>query len=142
MAAPGTGALTALLDSLRPAGLIGQGRVLSNWFNQRQPRERLLLCAAMVAVAYLLADALWLGPAFGSFRKARQAQATAETTLTTLRQQASTLHLQNAQLAQRQQADLQNWRQRVRDGDSTLRAHEASLVGADRMVGLLEQLLA
>lgn len=138
----GTATLAALLDSLRPASLPGRWRQLANRFNQRQPRERLLLCAAVVAVAYLLADALWLGPAFTRFSQARRARATAQDTLAALQLQTSTLRQQNAQQAQRQQAELLDWRQRVRTGDTTLRSHEAALVGADRMVGLLEQLLA
>jgi MSHA biogenesis protein MshJ len=147
-AGPGTAAISAWLDGLRPANLLGRlgllvhARQLAKRFDQRQPRERLLLCAAVVAVAYLLADTLWLGPAFGKFRQARQARILAENTLVSLQHQASSLQLQSVQRAQHQQAELLDWRQRVRLGDTTLRSHEAALVGADRMVGLLEQLLA
>ena len=51
------------------------------------------------------------------------------------------LQTQGAAQARQLQAELQQWRQRLRDGDAALRSHEDSLVGPERMLDLLEQLL-
>lgn len=140
----GAGAASALplRKRLQPAALAARARALTRQFDQRKPRERLLLCVALVAVTYMLADALWLGSAMTAFRTARQANAGAQLALATQQQQLEEARQQSALQAQRQQAELLDWRQRVRHGDTALRVHEESLVGADRMVGLLEQLLA
>ncbi len=140
----GSGAVSALplRERLQPAALAAQVRALTRKFDQRKPRERMLLCTALVAVAYMLADALWLGSAFTAFRAARQADAGAQLALSTQQQQLDEARQLGALQVQRQQAELLDWRQRVRQGDTALRVHEESLVGADRMVGLLEQLLA
>ena len=117
-------------------------RTLQRRFDRRAERERLLMIGAALALTLMLADRLWLSPALAAFELARTQQATARTAMLTL--QADTLTLKNLDntQARQQQADLATWRQRVRDGDSTLRRHEQTLVGSDRMVGLLEQLLA
>ena len=117
-------------------------RTLQRRFDQRVERERLLMIGAVLALTLVLADRLWLTPALAAFKQARTQQTTARTALLTLQADTQTLkNLDNTQ-ARQQQADLATWRQRVRDGDTTLRRHEQTLVGSDRMVGLLEQLLA
>ena len=117
-------------------------RTLQRRFDRRAERERLLMIGVALALTLMLADRLWLSPALATFKLARTQQATAHTALVTLR--ADTLSLKNLDTTQarQQQADLATWRQRVRDGDNLLRRHEQTLVGSDRMVGLLEQLLA
>ena len=117
-------------------------RTLRRRFDQRAERERLLMIGAALALTLMLADRMWLSPALAAFKLARTQQATAHTALLTL--QADTLTLKNLDntQARQQQVDLATWRQRVRDGDNLLRRHEQTLVGSDRMVGLLEQLLA
>ena len=141
-------------DTVRGIGLAGwvsrwrdaaagtRWRTLQRRFDQRAGRERLLMIGAALALTLMLADRLWLSPALAAFKLARTQQATARTAMLTL--QAATLALKNLDntQARQQQADLATWRQRVREGDSTLRRHEQTLVGSDRMVGLLEQLLA
>ena len=117
-------------------------RTLRRRFDQRAERERLLMIGAVLALTLVLADRLWLTPALAAFKQARTQQTTARTAMLTLQADTQTLkNLDNTQ-ARQQQADLATWRQRVRDGDTTLRRHEQTLVGSDRMVGLLEQLLA
>jgi len=117
-------------------------RTLQRRFDQLAKRERLLMIGAALALTLVLADRLWLSPALAAFKLAQVRQTTARAALATL--QADALALQNlgSTQARKQQADLAAWRQRVRDGDSALRRHEQSLVGPDRMVSLLEQLLA
>ena len=139
---PGAPSSMPLPERLQPTALMARARALVRQFNQRNQRERLLLCAALVAVTYMLADALWLASAFTAFRSARTADASMQTALSAQRQQMEDARQPGALPAQRRQAELLDWRQRVRQGDATLRTHEDALVGPDRMVGLLEQLLA
>jgi len=142
LSGPGAAAALPWRERLQPAALAARGRALARRFDQRNLRERLLMCTALIAVAYMLADALWMGSALAAFRTARQANASAQSALSTQQQQLEDARQQGVLQVQRQQAELLDWRQRVRLGDTALRVHEESLVGADRMVGLLEQLLA
>jgi MSHA biogenesis protein MshJ len=132
----------------RLASLLGRAAPLARWrtlqrrFDQRAQRERLLLIAAVAALALLLADSLWLGPAQKTFRAARSQQLLAQTALQGLQAGLEPLADQSSRQAQARQSELTGWRQRVRDGEAALRQHEDSLVGPDRMIGLLEHLLA
>lgn len=124
------------------AQLATRGRTLLRRFNQRNQRERLLLIAAGAALVLMLADSLWLAPALQAFTAARGAQAAAQQQQQRLLADVQQLQGQGAAQLRQQQADLQQWRQRLRDGDTALRGHADSLVGAERMRDLLEQLLA
>ncbi len=134
--------LAGWLDRWRNASANTRWRALLRRFDQLAQRERLLMIGAALALTLMLADRLWLSPALAAFKLAQTQQTTARTALASL--QADALALQNlgSTQARTQQADLAAWRQRVRDGDSALRRHEETLVGPDRMVSLLEQLLA
>jgi MSHA biogenesis protein MshJ len=146
--APASAGASASPTRARLQALLGRAAPLARWrtvqrqFDQRIPRERLLLIAAAVALVLMLADHLWLGPALKSFRAARSQQLLAQTALQGLEGEVARLANQGSQQAQAQQAELVGWRQRVRDGEAALRQHEDSLVGPDRMIGLLEHLLA
>ena len=124
------------------AQLATRGRTLLRRFNQRNQRERLLLIAAGAALVLMLADSLWLAPALQAFTAARGAQAEAQQQQQRLLADVQQLQGQGAAQLRQQQADLQQWRQRLRDGDTALRGHADSLVGPERMRDLLEQLLA
>ena len=129
----------------RQLGALGSAapwRALQRRFDQCAPRERLLLIGAAAAVVLMLADALWLGPALTQYRAAQRQQLEAGMALGALQAEVRTLAERKVGLARQQQAELSHWRQRVRDGDSALRRHEDSLVGPDRMLELLAQLLA
>jgi MSHA biogenesis protein MshJ len=128
--------------SARLSSLLARWRTLQRQFDQRIPRERLLLIAAAVALALMLADSLWLGPALKSYRAARSQQLLAQTALQGLQAEATRLADQGSRQAQAQQSELAGWRQRVREGETALRQHEDSLVGPDQMIGLLDHLLA
>lgn len=117
-------------------------RALQRRFDQRALRERLLMTGAAVALMLLLADALWLGPALKDFRSARSQQAAAQAALAALQADADRLADQGQQQNRARQAELAAWRDRVRDGEAALRQHQDALVGPDRMVELLEHLLA
>lgn len=131
-----------LLRRLGTLGTSAPWRALQRRFDLCAPRERLLLIGAAAAVVLMLSDALWLGPALSQFRAAQGQQMEARSALHTLQTEIRTLAERNAALARQQQGELNLWRQRVRDGDSALRRHEDSLVGPDRMLDLLGQLLA
>ena len=135
-------ATTRLSSLLGRAALIARWRTLQRRFDQRAQRERLLLIAAVAALALMLADSLWLGPAQKTFRAARSQQVLAQTALQGLRAELDRLADQGSRQAQARQSELTGWRQRVREGEAALRQHEDSLVGPDRMIGLLEHLLA
>ncbi len=131
-----------LAELMSGAALAQAVRALQRRFNQRKPRERGLLIATAIALALMLADTLWLSPALTGFQAARLQQANAVQALAGLQVNLQLLQQRQQTQAQVRQAELSHWRQRVRDGDSQLRSHESTLVGSDRMVELLEQLLA
>lgn len=140
-----TAGLAGLQQRLsRQLGALGTSapwRALQRRFDQCAPRERLLLIGAAAAVVLMLSDALWLGPALTQFRAAQHRQMEARTALSRLQTEIRTLAERDVALARQQQGELSHWRQRVRDGDSALRRHEDRLVGPDRMLDLLGQLL-
>ena len=138
----GAGQPTPLLSALGQSPLAARWRSLQRQFDQRTQRERLLLIAAATAAAVLLGDALWLGPALGQFRAATARHKMAQHDLASLQTDSRTQQDVGSQQARQQQAELVMWRQRVREGEAQLRSHEDTLVGPDRMVALLEQLLA
>lgn len=122
--------------------LSSQARSWLRRFNQRNQRERMVLIAACIALTWMAADSLWLGPALKDWQQARTAIAEARQKRDTLQAEIRQRQADNASLVRAQQAELAQWRQRLKDADASLRTHEASLVGADRMVDLLERLLA
>ena len=143
--APSAGLAGVTRRLWRQLGALGSAapwRALQRRFDQCAPRERLLLIGAAAAVVLMLADALWLGPALTQYRAAQRQQLEAGMALGALQAEVRTLAERKVGLARQQQAELSHWRQRVRDGDSALRRHEDSLVGPDRMLELLAQLLA
>lgn len=119
-----------------------QRRQLQRRFDERTPRERLMLIVAGLAAALALGDAVWISPALGALQSARLRAQTAQTA-----RQNSLADLQRLQTAagvrgQQMKTELGTWRQRVREGDAALRQHEDTLIGPDRMVELLDHVLA
>lgn len=124
------------------ARLASRARSWVRRFNRHNQRERLMLIAAAVALAWMAADRLWFGPALREFQDARTALADARHKRDDLQADIGQRQARSATLVRAQQAELAQWRQRLKDADAGLRAHEDSLVGADRMLDLLEKLLA
>ena len=150
-ATPPTQRLASAVTVLGPAGWVDRWRnatantrwrTLQRRFDQRLERERLLMIGAALALTLMLADRLWLSPALAAFKLAQAQQTTARTALAAIQADAQVLQNLGSTQARQRQAELTAWRQRVREGDSALRRHEQTLVGPDRMVSLLEQLLA
>jgi MSHA biogenesis protein MshJ len=132
-----------MIAAAAPASSItSRWRALVRRFEELRERERGLVIAALAGLSLMLADALWLGPALAGFKAAQGRQAQARSALDRVGQDLQAAQRQGSAQLRQQQADLKQWRQRVREGDVALRSHEDALVGADRMVELLEQLLA
>jgi len=117
---------------------------LSSWaalYNQRTLRERALLLAVTLAAVLALADLLWLSPAYRQWQAARQQLRSAEIARDTLHSDLKLMARRREADGHNQQKELSLWRAKVRDGELALREHEATLVGPDRMVALLDELL-
>jgi MSHA biogenesis protein MshJ len=118
-----------------------QLRKLTRRFDVRPQRERVAMLVAMAALAFWLADKLWVTPAFVQSRAASARLATAQAELTTLRAQSTQLQTLGLEQERQLKAELAQWRQRVDQEAAALRDYESTLVRADRMVELLEQML-
>ncbi|MBP6901002.1 MAG: type II secretion system protein M [Burkholderiaceae bacterium] len=111
-------------------------------FDARTPRERVLLIAVAAVLSLALADALWLSPASQAWSQARREHQAALAAQAQLQADLQRLAQLATQRQQQDRAELTAWRQRVRETDSALRSHEASLVGPDQMLDLLDHVLA
>ena len=101
------------------ARLASRARSWVRRFNRHNQRERLMLIAAAVALAWMAADRLWFGPALREFQEARTAVADARHKRDDL--QADIGQRRNAAVAAAQVADLKHvrprWRCRCRHRD-------------------------
>ena len=122
--------------------LAGASRALQRRFDHCAPRERLLMLGAAAAVALMMADWLWLTPALNQLQAARRDRHAAHGQIEALVAENRSTTERARSLQQQQQAELRQWRSRVQAGDTNLRLHEDSLVGADRMLDLLSKILA
>ncbi len=132
--------LAVMFDDLL-AQARSQARRLTRRFDARSRRERMVMLVAVAAVAFWLADKLWVTPAFERSRAAGVRLAQAGADLASLRAEAAKLQALGVEQERQLSADLAQWRQRVDGEAAALRAYEDSLVRADRMVELLEQML-
>ena len=130
----------ALLDDAW-AALRARGARLTRRFDARPRRERMVLLVACAALALWLADRLWLTPSFNRLRAANAQLAAASRDLDMLRAETAKLRQQGQDQARALQADVAQARQRVEAGAAGLRAYQGTLVSADHMVELLEQML-
>jgi MSHA biogenesis protein MshJ len=111
-------------------------------FDARARRERLLLIGAGIAVAWMLADSLWLTPAFKEWSAARTRNATAVAALQRLNDDIARRGTETRTAEQQLHSDVAQWRERVVQGDAALRSFGATLVNASDMVPMLDALLA
>lgn len=111
-------------------------------FDRRPKRERMLLAAAAVALAFMLVDSLLLGPALKAWQVAQRQQQAVLEAQTRQSADAARQRSETTLLQRQQQVELATWRQRVRDGEAALLAHQEALVGPNRMLALLDQMLA
>jgi MSHA biogenesis protein MshJ len=124
------------------------GRSPGPWWRQARQRfdalgrrERLLVITAAVAACVMGADALWLTPAFKAWSAVQKREAALPGVLAKTAAEAQ----RNAEAAFAQErqlrAELAQLRHRLQDGEAAMREMEANLVGPDRMLALLEQML-
>lgn len=125
----------------RPA-LLARWLAYSAAFNARARRERVLLCAAAAAAAFMLGDALWLTPAQRAHRQASEQLRQQQAALATLDGDAARIAAMHQAQVQQARRELAQWRERVRQADATLREQTSTLVGPERMLPLLQELLA
>ena len=115
---------------------------LQRAFDGRARRERLLLIGAGVAIAWMLADSLWLTPAFKEWTSARARHTTASAALRRLNDDVALRGFETRTAEQQLLGEVTQWRSRVSQTDTALREFGGSLVGAAEMVPVLDRLLA
>ena len=115
---------------------------LQRAFDGRARRERLLLIGAGVAIAWMLADSLWLTPAFKEWTSARARHTTASAALRRLNEEVAQRGNETRNAEQQLLGEVTQWRSRVIQTDAALREFGGSLVGAAEMVPVLDRLLA
>lgn len=118
-----------------------RGLDLARRFDARPQRERMALVLAALAVVLLLADTLWLTPAFQAFGDASKALAAARTDQQALADETERRRVQGDANRRALDADIAQWRLRTSQGAQALADTQAGLIGPDRMVALLEQML-
>ena len=127
---------TAWIEQARASALR-----LCRQFDGRARRERLLLIGAAVALVWMAADQLWLTPAFKDWSSARSRLATADAAVLSLRDEVAARGSASRAAEEQQRLQITQLRERVGQGDATLRAFGASLVSASDMVPMLDGLL-
>ena len=115
---------------------------LQRAFDGRARRERLLLIGAGVAIAWMLADGLWLTPAFKEWTSARARHTAASAALHRLNDEVAQRGTETRNAEQQLLGEVTQWRTRVSQTDTALREFGGSLVGAAEMVPVLDRLLA
>jgi MSHA biogenesis protein MshJ len=115
---------------------------LQRAFDSRVRRERLLLIGAGVAIAWMLADSLWLTPAFKEWTSARARHTTASAALRRLNDEVAQRGNETRNAEQQLLGEVTQWRTRVSQTDTALREFGGSLVGAAEMVPVLDRLLS
>ena len=115
---------------------------LRRTFDARARRERMLLLGAAIALTWMLADSLWLTPAFSAWSTARARQAASVASLNRLNEDIARRAGATRSAEQQLRSEVTQWRERVKRGDEQLRAIGATLVGAAEMVPMLDRLLA
>jgi MSHA biogenesis protein MshJ len=115
---------------------------LQRAFDGRAQRERLLLIGAGVAIAWMLADSLWLSPAFKEWTAAGTRHTTASAALRKLNDEVALRGNEARNAEQQLTGEVTQWRTRVGQTDAALREFGSSLVGAAEMVPVLDRLLA
>ena len=130
-------ALQLWFDRAKAAAMLLQRR-----FDSRARRERLLLIGAAIAMAWMLADQLWLTPAFKQWSTVRARHAGAGTSLAQLNEEIARRGSEARAAEQQLAQELAQARTRVEQADAELRSFGGSLVAAAEMVPVLDRLLA
>jgi MSHA biogenesis protein MshJ len=110
-------------------------------FDARPQRERVMAMLAITALLLLAGDRFWLTPSFRHFKTASQALADAQRDQQALADESERRRVQGDAERRELNADITQWRQRTSAGARSMADTQAGLIGPDRMVALLEQML-
>ena len=129
-------AAAAQFDRLRASA-----QKLRRAFDARARRERLLLIGAAIAVVWMLGDSLWLTAAFKEWNAARTRRTAGVASLQRLNTEIAQRGNETRSAEHQLGNEVAQWRDRVAQGDTALRAFGATLVSAADMVPMLDRLL-
>ncbi|MFO1339325.1 MAG: hypothetical protein U1F53_14050 [Burkholderiaceae bacterium] len=118
-----------------------RGLALGRHFDTRPQRERLVIMLALAALLLLAGDRFWLSPAFRHFQAASRALASARGDQQALADESERRRVQGDAQRRTLDAEIAQWKQRTGQASRELADTQAGLIGADRMVALLEQML-
>lgn len=118
-----------------------RGLALARRFDARPQRERLAVMLALAALLLLAGDRFWLSPAFRHFHGASQALASARGDQQALADESERRRVQGDAQRHALDAEIAQWKQRTSEAAQALADTQAGLIGPDRMVVLLEQML-
>lgn len=110
-------------------------------FDARPLRERLLLAAAAAAIGFWAVDALWLTPTFKRWHAGRAQHQAVQAQMAALQTTFQRLQAQSLADELRAREEGLAWRARARESEEALRRHDRLLIGPERMLQLLQQLL-
>ena len=114
---------------------------LGRRFDARPQRERMAMLLAVAAVLLLAGDRFWLTPAWRHFKQASQSLADARSAQQALVDESEKRRVQGDAERRALTAEIAHWKEKTAAGAQGLAATQAGLIGPDRMVALLEQML-
>ena len=114
---------------------------LGRRFDARPQRERMAMLLAIAAVLLLAGDRFWLTPAWRHFKQASQSLADARSAQQALVDESEKRRVQGDAERRALTAEIAQWKEKTAAGAQGLAATQAGLIGPDRMVALLEQML-
>ncbi len=118
-----------------------RGLAVARHFDARPQRERLAIMLAVAALLLLAGDRFWLAPSFRHFHTASQALAAARGDQQALADESERRRVQGDAQRRTLDAEIAQWKQRTGQAAQALADTQAGLIGPDRMVALLEQML-
>lgn len=118
-----------------------RGLTLARRFDARPQRERMVLLLAAAALLLLAGDRFWLTPSFRHFQAASQSLAAAQREQQALAVESEHRRVQGDAERRALAAEVEQWRRRTAETAQGLADAQAGLIGPDRMVTLLEQML-
>lgn len=118
-----------------------RGLELGRRFDARPRRERLVIMLALAALLLLAGDRVWLSPSFHHFHAASVALASARSQEQALAEESARRRVQGDAQRRALDAEIAQWRQRTGQAAQALADTQAGLIGPERMVSLLEQML-
>ena len=135
--------MSRLADRLDDVSLQARRRLhaLTQHLDKRPRRERIVLLAATAAIAFYLADLVWLTPAFKRLKTASAQLSAVRGELDALRGQVATLSAERRGEDLRLRGETQRLKEQLASEEAMLQTFERALVPSDQVVALLGQML-